>query len=114
MVAAGQKAAEEHGWRCRWSLVEVPGVGHDGGAMLTYVKVGPALFGKEKYAYYLRAAASVANNASRSPTSSPEHSDEEEMGVQADGSQHHHHERHRRAHATARGEHEGGTKDRRK
>ena len=62
MVAIGHRVAESHGWKCSWTLVEVPGVGHDGGAMLNYEKVGPALFGEEKYEYYTSAAEGYARN----------------------------------------------------
>ena len=84
MAAAGHQVAASHGWECAWKLVEVPEVGHDGGAMLKYEKVGPALFGEEKYAYYTTIAATFAKQ--NNVTLSIEHQEEE---IGADGGHHH-------------------------
>lgn len=86
MYAAGHRVASLHGWECAWKLIEVPGVGHDGGGMLKYEKVGPALFGEEKYAFYSSKATAFAKNNN---ITLPAGDAEEE--IEADGK---HHPRH--------------------
>ena len=43
-----QKLAKEHGWQFNWLKVEVPGIAHDGKAMLEAKEVQVALFGEHK------------------------------------------------------------------
>ena len=40
-----QDLAREHGWKFNWRKVEVPGIAHDGRAMLAAMEVQEALFG---------------------------------------------------------------------
>jgi pimeloyl-ACP methyl ester carboxylesterase len=41
---AAQKLAQEHGWQFNWRKVEVPGIAHDGKAMLAAKEVQESLF----------------------------------------------------------------------
>ena len=43
-----QKLAQEHGWQFNWRKVEIPGIAHDGKAMLEAKEVQVALFGEHK------------------------------------------------------------------
>ncbi len=46
--AFAQKLAQARGWKFNWRKVEVPGIAHDGKAMLATKEVGDALFAGEK------------------------------------------------------------------
>ena len=55
-----QKLAQEHGWKFNWRKVEVPGIAHDGKAMLASKEVQSALFNLETTA---SASAPQASNS---------------------------------------------------
>jgi pimeloyl-ACP methyl ester carboxylesterase len=47
--AYAQKLAQSNGWKFNWRKVEVPGIAHDGKAMLEAREVQDALFGTEEH-----------------------------------------------------------------
>lgn len=47
--AYAQKLAQANGWKFNWRKVEVPGIAHDGKAMLEAKEVQEALFGTEEH-----------------------------------------------------------------